>query len=47
MGNLKKLAVFITCRIKELANEKDVPYQSLMKVYLSDQVKCELKVVHK
>jgi predicted DNA binding CopG/RHH family protein len=37
----------LLARIKELANEKDVPYQSLMKVYLSDQVKRELKVVRK
>ncbi len=29
-------------RIKELANEQDVPYQSLMKVYLNDRVKNEL-----
>jgi len=34
----------LLARIKELANEKDVPYQSLMKVYLSDQVKRDLKV---
>lgn len=37
----------LLARIKELANEKDVPYQSLMKVYLSDQVKRELKLAHK
>jgi predicted DNA binding CopG/RHH family protein len=37
----------LLARIKELANEKDVPYQSLMKVYLSDQVKRELKVTPK
>jgi predicted DNA binding CopG/RHH family protein len=37
----------LLARIKELANQKDVPYQSLMKVYLSDQVKRELKVAHK
>ena len=37
----------LLARIKELANEKDVPYQSLMKVYLSDQVKRELKVAHR
>lgn len=30
-------------RIKELANEQDVPYQSLMKVYLNDRVKHEIK----
>jgi predicted DNA binding CopG/RHH family protein len=33
----------LLAHIKELANEKDVPYQSLMKVYLSDQVKRELR----
>jgi predicted DNA binding CopG/RHH family protein len=37
----------LLARIKELANEKDVPYQSLMKVYLSDQVRRELKLVRK
>lgn len=37
----------LLARIKELANEKDVPYQSLMKVYLSDQVKRELHIVRK
>ena len=34
-------------RIKELANEQDVPYQSLMKVYLNDRVKHEIKVTQK
>jgi predicted DNA binding CopG/RHH family protein len=38
-----RLPAPLLARIKELANEKDVPYQSLMKVYLSDQVKRELK----
>jgi predicted DNA binding CopG/RHH family protein len=33
----------LLARIKELANEKDVPYQSLMKVYLSSEVERELK----
>ncbi len=42
-----RLPAPLLARIKELANEKDVPYQSLMKVYLSDQVKRELKLVHK
>lgn len=42
-----RLPSSLLARIKKLANEKDVPYQSLMKVYLSDQVKRELKVVHK
>lgn len=39
-----RLPAPLLARIKELANEKDVPYQSLMKIYLSDQVKRELKV---
>jgi predicted DNA binding CopG/RHH family protein len=42
-----RLPSSLLARIKELANEKDVPYQSLMKVYLSDQVKRDLKVLHK
>jgi predicted DNA binding CopG/RHH family protein len=42
-----RLPSSLLARIKELANEKDVPYQSLMKVYLSDQVKRDLKVIHK
>ncbi len=33
----------LLARIKVLANEKDVPYQSLMKVYLSERVEKELK----
>lgn len=32
-------------RIKKLANEQDVPYQSLMKVYLNERVKREFKTV--
>jgi len=36
-----RLPVSLLSRIKRLANEKDVPYQSLMKVYLSDRVKAE------
>jgi len=42
-----RLPSSLLARIKELANEKDVPYQSLMKVYLSDQVKRDLKALHK
>lgn len=42
-----RLPSALLARIKELANEKDVPYQSLMKVYLSDQVRRELKLSHK
>jgi predicted DNA binding CopG/RHH family protein len=41
-----RLPSALLARIKELANEKDVPYQSLMKMYLSDRVKRELKTIH-
>lgn len=40
-----RLPAPLLARIKELANEKDVPYQSLMKVYLSERVDKELKTV--
>jgi predicted DNA binding CopG/RHH family protein len=33
----------LLARIKGLANEKDVPYQSLMKIFLSEQVEKERK----
>jgi predicted DNA binding CopG/RHH family protein len=42
-----RLPVSLLARIKELANEKDVPYQSLMKVYLSSEVERELKASHR
>ncbi|MBI4656022.1 MAG: BrnA antitoxin family protein [Elusimicrobia bacterium] len=34
---------YLLARIKELANSKDVPYQSLIKIFLSDRVHSELK----
>jgi len=37
-----RLPAPLLARIKELANERDVPYQSLMKIYLSEQVDKEL-----
>lgn len=37
-----RLPAPLLARIRELANEKDVPYQSLMKMYLSEQVEKEL-----
>lgn len=37
-----RLPKYLLQRIKELANAKDVPYQSLMKMYLSDRVEEEL-----
>jgi len=38
-----RLPSYLLARIKELANKKDVPYQSLMKVYLSEKVNEELR----
>lgn len=35
----------LLARIKGLANEKDVPYQSLMKVFLSERVDQERKAL--
>lgn len=40
-----RLPSFLLARIKQLANKKDVPYQSLMKIFLSEKVEQELKVV--
>jgi predicted DNA binding CopG/RHH family protein len=36
-----RLPAFLLYDLKSLANQKDVPYQSLMKVYLSEKVKEE------
>ncbi len=38
-----RLPSFLLARIKELANKKDVPYQSLMKIFLSEKVNEELR----
>lgn len=38
-----RLPSFLLARIKQLANKKDVPYQSLMKIFLSEKVEQELK----
>ena len=37
-----RLPSFLLARIKQLANKKDVPYQSLMKMFLSEKVDQEL-----
>lgn len=37
-----RLPSFLLARIKQLANKKDVPYQSLMKIFLSERVSREL-----
>lgn len=38
-----RLPAFLLARIKELANSRDVPYQSLMKIFLAERVKRELR----
>ena len=37
---------YLLARIKELANLRDVPYQSLIKVFLAERVKRELGGTH-
>ena len=36
-----RLPKYLLARIKQLANAKDVPYQSLMKIFLAEKVKEE------
>lgn len=36
-----RLPQFLLYRIKQLANAKDVPYQSLMKIFLAERVEKE------
>ena len=38
-----RLPAYLLARIKQLANFKDVSYQSLIKVFLADRVKQELR----
>jgi predicted DNA binding CopG/RHH family protein len=38
-----RLPEYLLERIKELANSRDVPYQSLMKVFLAERVKKEYR----
>ncbi len=38
-----RLPVFLIARIKELANKKDIPYKSLMKMFLAEKVEQVLK----
>ena len=38
-----RLPQFLLARIKELANKRDVPYQSLMKMLLAEKVEQMLK----
>jgi predicted DNA binding CopG/RHH family protein len=38
-----RLPGYLLMRIKQLANAKDVPYQSLMKIFLAERVEKELR----
>ena len=38
-----RLPQYLLVRIKELANSRDVPYQSLMKIFLAERIDRELK----
>jgi len=38
-----RLPGFLLMRIKQIANSRDVPYQSLMKIFLAERVEKELK----
>ncbi len=38
-----RLPSYLLARIKQMANKKDVPYQSLMKIFLAEKVEQELK----
>ncbi len=39
-----RLPQYLLARIKQLANFRDVPYQSLMKIFLAERVEKELRV---
>ena len=39
-----RLPQYLLARIKQIANFKDVPYQSLMKIFLAERVDKELRV---
>ena len=36
---------YLLSRLKSLANKKDVPYQSLVKIYLTEKVEEEIKKI--
>ena len=38
-----RLPEYLLARIKQLANFRDVPYQSLMKIFLAEKVRDELR----
>jgi predicted DNA binding CopG/RHH family protein len=39
-----RLPAYLLMRIKEIANSRDVPYQSLMKIFLAERVERELRL---
>jgi predicted DNA binding CopG/RHH family protein len=38
-----RLPAYLLSRIKEIANSQDVPYQSLMKIFLAERVEREMR----
>lgn len=38
-----RLPAYLLMRIKEIANSRDVPYQSLMKIFLAERVEKEIR----
>lgn len=42
-----RLPAYLLMRIKEIANSRDVPYQSLMKIFLAERVEKELRSASK
>lgn len=38
-----RLPSYLLARIKEIANKKDIPYQSLMKMFISEKMNQELE----
>lgn len=38
-----RLPGYLLMRIKEIANSRDIPYQSLMKIFLAERVERELR----
>lgn len=42
-----RLPAHLLSRIKEIANSRDVPYQSLMKIFLAERIEKELKSASK
>ena len=40
-----RLPSYLLERVKQIANSRDVPYQSLMKIFLAERVEKELKSI--